>query len=310
MIPHSEFKTIIDLVTRFPNEKACHQYLASRRWSDGILTCPHAGCSGDRAYVFKDGFRYKCQTCKRLFNAKTGTIMEASKLDTIKWFMAIYLFMHKKGISSIQLGKDIGVTQKTAWFILQRIRKAMGNEPNEQLEGVVEIDESFVGGKARFKHKNKRKKYNPGRGWYDKTPVLGMLQRGGKVKAMVIPDVLMLTLKKHMYTHVKGGSDVMGDGFNGYRSLELAYNMQYCDHGKGIYGIGDIHTNTIEGFWSGFKKGIAGIYHKTTPRHLNGYVQEFVFRYNYRHLTTPQQMEQVFKLFNCRLKQKELSNLK
>jgi len=267
MIQHNEFKTVIDLVLRFPTEKSCHDYLASRRWN-GYMECPYSDCNGDEAYVFKNGMTYKCKCCKRNYNAKTGTIFEASKLDMIKWFMAIYLFMHKKGISSIQLSKDIGVTQKTAWFMLQRIRKAMGNEEQEQLEGVVEIDETFVGGKSRFKHKDKRPKYNPGRGWSDKTPIMGMLQRGGKMRAMVIPNVLMITIKKVMYEHVKGGTDVMGDGFTGYRCLEKVYNIQYCDHGKGIYGIGDIHTNTLEGAWSQFKKGMNGTYHHATRKHL------------------------------------------
>lgn len=307
MLNNTEFKTIIDVITRFPHERACHRYLASRRWSDGLMICPHTGCNGESAYIFKNGITYKCKTCKRNYTAKTGTFMEASKIDTQKWFVAIYLFLHKKGISSIQLGKDIGVTQKTAWFVLQRLRTALGNEDvSEKLEGVVEIDETFVGGKSRFKHKNKRIKYNPGRGWRDKTPVLGMLQRGGKVRAMVIPDVLMITIKKHVYTHIKGGSDIMGDGFTGYRALERVYNLQCVDHGKGWYVDGEAHTNTIEGFWSQFKKGITGVYHKTTPKHLNKYVQEFVFRYNYRNLNPQAQIDCVIKNMECRLKYKDL----
>ncbi|OOQ60905.1 IS1595 family transposase [Mucilaginibacter pedocola] len=306
MLNNTEFKTIIDVVTRFPNEKACHEYLASRRWSDGVISCPHEGCSSERAYVFKDGIRYKCCECKKQFTAKTGTFMEASNISTMKWFVAIYLFLHKKGVSSIQLAKDVGITQKSAWFVLHRLRLALGNEEHEQLEGVVEIDETFVGGKARFKHKRKRLKHNPGRGWRDKTPVLGMLQRGGKFKAFVVPDVLMLTLKKTVYKHVKGGSDLMGDGFTGYRSLERIYNVQCVDHGRGHYVDGDVHTNTIEGAWSQFKKGICSTYHKTTPKHLQGYVNEFAFRYNYRGLSSQSQLDNVIKNMKCRLKYKDL----
>lgn len=232
MLNTTEFKTIIDVVTRFPTERACHQYLASRRWSDGLMICPHAGCGHDQAYVYKDGIRYKCRKCKLVYTAKTGTFMEASKLSTLKWFVALYLFLHKKGISSIQLSKDVGCTQKTAWFMLQRMRLALGNEKEEQLHGVVEIDEAFVGGKSRFKHKNKRIKYNPGRGWRDKTPVLGMLQRGGKVKALVIPDVLMLTIKKAVTKHIEVDSLICGDGFNGYRALEKDYFLCSVDHGR------------------------------------------------------------------------------
>ncbi len=206
MINATQFNTIFDLVKRFPDEKSCHEYLAGQRW-EGYMTCPYDNCNHDQVYVFKDGIRYKCKGCRKIFNAKTGTIFEATKLPLTQWFMALYMAMHKRGISSTQLAKDLGVTQKTAWFMLQRIREALGNEDqSEQLEGVVEIDETFVGGKSKFRHKDKRVKYNPGRGWKDKTPVLGMLQRNGKVRAMVIPNVLMLTLHKQVYTHVKGGS--------------------------------------------------------------------------------------------------------
>ncbi|WPU91276.1 IS1595 family transposase [Mucilaginibacter sabulilitoris] len=307
MLQSTEFKTIIDVVTRFPNEKACHQYLASRRWSDGIMLCPHKDCENDTAYIFKDGIRYKCIACKRVYTAKTGTFMEASKLSTIKWFVAIYLFLHKKGISSIQLAKDVGVTQKTAWFMLGRLRLALGNQEEEQLDGTVEIDETFVGGKAIFKHKRKRIKYTPGRSWKDKTPVLGMLQRGGKVKAIVVPDVTMIHIRRSLDKYVKRGCNIMGDGYQGYKSIEMHYNVRSVDHAKGWYVDGDCHTNTIEGFWSQFKKGIKGVYHKTTPKHLQKYVDEFAFRYNYRNLGAQQQLDCVISKMECRLKYKELT---
>lgn len=205
----AEFKTILDLIKRFPDEKSCHQYFASQRWDTGEMICPH--CNHNQVWVFKDGIRYKCKSCQKQFTAKTGTFMEGSKLASIKWIISMYLILHKTGISSVQLAKDIGVTQKTAWFILQRIRWALGNEKEEKLKGIVEIDESFVGGKNKFRHKDKRIKNNPGRGWKDKTPVFGMLQRKGKVRAEVIPNVLMLTLKKMALKNIDGGSDVMGD---------------------------------------------------------------------------------------------------
>lgn len=122
-----KFKSIIDLVRVFPDEKSCHQYLAYQRW-EGVMVCPHEGCGNDRAYVYKDSIRYKCTKCKRNYTAKTGTFMEGSNLSTIKWLMAMYLVLHKKGVSSVQLAKDIDTTQKTAWFVLQRIRWAFGNE--------------------------------------------------------------------------------------------------------------------------------------------------------------------------------------
>jgi transposase-like protein len=304
-----EFKTLIELVRKFPDEKSCHQYLAAQRWHTGEIICPHDGCGHNQCYVFTDGIRYKCKKCKTQFTAKTKTFMEGSKLGTIKWILSMYLNLHKKGISSIQLSKDIGVTQKTAWFVLQRLRLAYGKDQSEseKLDGVVEIDETFVGGKAQFKHKNKRIKYLPGRGWSDKTPVLGMLQRGGNVKALVIPNVLMLTLKKAIYPRVKGGSELMTDGFAAYRPLGLAYNMKAVDHGRGHYAHGEIHTNSIEGFWSQFKKGIKSTYHKTTRKHLQKYVDEFVFKYNKRNFGMQEQIECVISNMVCRLKYKELT---
>jgi transposase-like protein len=329
MFQDKQFKTILDLIKVFPDERTCHQYLASQKWDNGVIECPH--CEHDRAYVFKDGIRYKCKSCKIQFTAKTNTFMEASNLPTIKWLMGMYLVLHKKGISSIQLGKDVGVTQKTGWFMLQRIRNAFGNEETDKLSGVVEIDETFVGGKARFKHKKKRPKYNPGRGWKDKTPVLGMLEREeykivarphkvikGKVvyekiitkpselKASVISDVLMLTIKKAVLNCIEGGSTVYGDGFNGYRALHKFYEVKCVDHGKGHYVDGDCHTNTIEGAWSQFKRSIYGTYIQVSRKHLNKYVNEFVFRYNCRNLTAQQQIEGVIKNMHCRLTYKEL----
>lgn len=168
MINQTEFKTIIEVVTRFPTERSCHEYLASRRWADGVMICPHGDCGHEHAYVYKDGIRYKCKKCKLIYTAKTGTFMEASKLPTIKWFVSLYLVMHKKGISSIQLSKDVGVQQRTAWFILHRLRAALGNTIDVELDGVVQLDETFVGGKNKNRHADKKVKNSQGRSFKDK----------------------------------------------------------------------------------------------------------------------------------------------
>lgn len=298
------FKTIIDLVNYFKDEKICQQYLAAKRWN-GYMECPHK-CGNDSAYVFADGIRYKCTTCRKIYTAKTGTFMEGTKLPTVKWIVAMYLILHKKGISSMQLSRDLGVTQKTSWFMLQRIREALGNEKEQQLSGIIEIDETFVGGKSRFKHRNKKIKYTPGRSWKDKTAVFGMLERGGKVKAMVVPDVTMLTLRNAVREHVEKGSSIMGDGYMAYRSLQHDYTVESVDHGNGWYGNAEIHTNSMEGFWSQFKKTWKGTYHFTSKKHLNKYVNESVFRYNYRNLDTQNQMECIIANMNVRLKYKDL----
>ncbi len=304
MVP--KFDNILQLIDRFPTERACHQYLAGQRW-DGYMRCPHKGCDGDEAYVFGDGVRYKCKRCKRIYTAKTGTVFESSKVDLQKWFVAVFLLMQKKGISSVQLGKAIGVTQKTAWFMQQRLRSALGNEKEEaQLEGVVEIDETFCGGKQRNRHVKKRIKYAPGRGWPDKTPVFGMLERGGRLRATVIPNVLMVTLKRVSLVNIKGGSDIMSDNFNGYRALDRFYFRRSVDHGKGEYVAGTCHINTLEGFWSQMKRGIYGVYHQVSRKHLDKYVQEFVFKYNYRNLPIQSQMDMFIRNMDCRLKYREL----
>lgn len=301
----TEFNTLLDVVKRFTDEKSCHQYLAEKRWN-GYMVCPYELCGNDKAYVFKDGIRYKCTGCCKIYKATTGTLFEGSKIPLIQWFIGIYLLMHKKGISSVQLAKDLGITQKSAWFMLQRMRAGLGNEKEEQLDGVVEIDETFVGGKQKNRHVKKRIKYAPGRGWPDKTPVFGMLQRGGKLKAFVVPDVLMITLKKVAFTHIKGGTDIMGDGFNGYRALQQVYNMRNVDHGKGFYVDGDCHVNTLEGAWSQLKRTVIGIYHHVTRKHLQKYVNEFVFRYNCRNLAIQKQFDLFIENMEIRLKYKNL----
>ncbi|MBE9583390.1 IS1595 family transposase [Mucilaginibacter sp. JRF] len=245
MLAATEFKTIIDVVTRFPNEKSCHQYLASRRWSDGVMYCPHNGCNGTQAYVFADGIRYKCKCCKRLYTAKTGTFMEASKISTMKWFVALYLVLHKKGVSSIQLSKDIGTTQKTAWFILQRIRETCSNEAPEQLEGTIATDETFVGGKNKNRHHDKKVKQSQGRSFKDKTPVLGLMQteqrhyikrehkviagrtviekiidKHARLKCFTVANTKTGTIQPIVRNVVKPGSTIVSDEWSAYTGLK------------------------------------------------------------------------------------------
>lgn len=300
-----EFKTLIDLVTNLRTEKDCHHYLASQWWNDGVITCPH--CANERAYIFKDGIRYKCTSCRMLFTVKTGTFMEASKLPTIKWLVAMWLVLHKAGISSVQLSKDLGVTQKTSWFMLQRIRVALGNEDNEPLYGEVEIDETFIGGKNQNRHKVKRITYKPGRSWSDKIPVFGMLQRSGRLVATSITDVSMLAIKKTVENNIEQGSVIMADGFTGYKPLRLRYDLKQVDHAAGCYVKDNIHTNSLESAWCQLKRCIRGNYTKMTKKHIDKYLNEFVFRYNNRNLAIPKQMECVIARMNIRTKYKELT---
>ena len=235
--------------------------------------------------------------------------MESSKLPTIKWIIAMYLVLHKKGISSVQLGKDIGVTQKTAWFVLQRIRIALGNEVKKTLTGTVEIDETFVGGKNRNRHYSKRVKYKEvtGRAYPDKTPVFGMYERESRsVKAMVVTRGQFKNLDRIITQNVWPGPTLMTDDWNGYKEIDKMYHRHTVEHHKWIYADGDITTNRIENFWSHFKRGLNGTYIHVTPKHLNKYVQEFVFRFNKRNLGLLQQIEGIIANMVCRLKYKDL----
>lgn len=332
MLSSTEFKSIIDVVLRFPNEKSCHQYLASRRWADGVMVCPHDGCEGSSAYVFKDGIRYKCKCCKRIYTAKTGTMMEASKIATIKWFMAIYLTLHKKGISSIQLSKDISVTQKTAWFILQRLRAVFGNEIDVPLEGTIASDETFVGGKNKNRHKDKKVAHSQGRSFIDKTPVLGLLQtevrhyverehkvipgrtvkekiidKNARLMCWTIKDTKTATIQPLIRANVVAGSIVVSDEWFAYKGLNDTYQHEVVDHGRKQYmNDSGFTSNAMECGWKHLKLTIQATHHWVSRKHQDRYVQEFTFRYNYRHLTAQKQIEQAISNMAIRTKYKDL----
>lgn len=211
-----------------------------------------------------------------------GTIFENTKLDFQKWFVAISLVLNaKKGISARQLARDINVTKDTAWFMLMRVRRALV-EYGDLLKGIVEADETYIGGKNKNRHADKKTEGGQGRGGEDKTPVIGILERGGKVKARKAKDVSGKTLKSFIKQNVKEGSQVMTDEWKSYNSINEKYNHSVVQHSTGEYVNGNIHTNTLEGFWSLLKRGVIGQYHHVTPKYLNKYVDEFCFRYNER----------------------------
>lgn len=280
------FSNLIDLVTYFNDEKVCFKYLEEWRWNNQLPTCPH--CGNQKAYRFSDGKRFKCSGCRKQFTAKIGTIFEDSKVSLKKWFVAIYLVTsHKKGISSHQLAKDIDVTQKTSWFMLHRIRWALGQDTTlEDTMGgegsTVEIDETFVGGKNKNRHKSKKVQNSQGRSYKDKTPVMGMVERNGVLRALKVCDTKSETLQPIIEKHVKSGGAVHTDEWWGYRKLNEAYQHSFVNHGASQYCDGNVHTNTIEGFWSLFKRSIFGIYHSASSKHIQAYVDEAVFRYNTR----------------------------
>jgi transposase-like protein len=203
-------------------------------------------------------------------------------MDLQKWFLAISLVLNaKKGYSARQLARDIEVTKDTAWFVFMRIRKAFVDH-SELMEGIIEADETYIGGKNKNRHNDKKTKGGQGRDGEDKTPVIGILQRDGKVKAKKAKDVSGKTLMSFIKQNVKQGSTVSTDEWKGYSKVSQKFIHLIVAHGKGEYVKGEAHTNTLEGFWSLFKRGIVGQYHQISEKYLNRYVDEFCFRYNNR----------------------------
>jgi len=286
------FKSVIDLLLHFNTEQKCIEYLEAIRWPDGVR-CLH--CRKNSPYKFSDGKTYKCSDnrCMKKFTVKTNSIFSGSNLPLQKWIAAMYLFSsHKKGISSIQMGKDIGVTQKTAWTMLHKIREAFGEPIVNQLNGTIELDETFVGGKNKNRHKDKKVKNSQGRSFKDKTPILGMLCRETKsVNCFVTSSTARKEIQPYIYTFIQPGSKLMTDEWSAYHRLNETYNHNFVNHGAGqYYAEGDVTTNTLEGFWSHLKRGIIGTYHKTSRKHLQKYADEFAFRYNTRFETETERL--------------------
>ncbi len=300
------FESIISLVSFFDTEDKCLKYLEQKRWKNGPI-CPH--CSHHKAYRFKDGKRFKCASCRKQYTAKIGTIFEDSKIPLQKWFVAIYLLTgHKKGISSHQLAKDIQVTQATAWFMLQRVRFGLGfdNTLDEKLEDIVEVDETFVGGKNKNRHHDKKVKNSQGRSFKDKTPILGMLQRGGRVKTVVIPSTSSEHIQPILRKVIVDGATLMTDEWKAYTGLGKYYSHYIVNHGAHEYANGVIHTNTIEGFWPWIKRMIMGVYHWTSKRHLQFYANEATFRYNTREMTDGTRLNHALSFIEGRIKYQQL----
>lgn len=302
-----EFKIkLSNIKEKFGNEKDAHFYLASRRWKDGEIRCPH--CDHENYYVFGDGIRYKCKGCKLIFNAKTDTFMEASKLPTYKWIYGMYLVMQRKGISSVLLAEILEIQQRSAWFMLQRLRWAMGNEDDgEPLDGAVSVDCANIGGKNKNRHWDKKYKYERGsRSYEDKTTICGMAQADGRVRTFIVGRESQENVNPLILSNVEHGSILVTDEFKIYHTLKSHYTHVICNHAQGLYAKDGYSSNNVENFWSHLKRGLTGIYIQVSKKHLQKYLFEFQFRHNNRNLDISQKIDLIVDNMVCRLKYKEL----
>jgi transposase-like protein len=282
----TQVKTLQQAIRHFSDENVCIDAVANLRWSKGIPTCPK--CDGKDHYYLATQKRWKCKKCGRQFSVKVGTIFEDSPITLDKWLTALWMLVNcRNGVSSYEVARDLGITQKSAWFVLHRLRFAMQTGSITKLGGngaPVEVDETFIGGKARFMHKSKRERLSRDggmQGGHGKAVVMGLLERGGKVKTAVIPHRKQNVPEKIVRELVEPGAEVHTDEFMGYNNLKDGYLHKVVNHLEG-YVRENVHTNGIENFWSCLKRGIGGTYVAVEPFHLFRYVDEQAFRYNNR----------------------------
>jgi transposase-like protein len=273
--------TLKEAITYFADPDNCVSWMVARRWPNGV-ECPT--CGSKKVSYQAANRRWQCGShhAKRLFTLKTGTIMEDSPIGLDKWLPVIWLVTNcKNGISSWEIHRAMGVTQKTAWFMLQRARLALQGKQGGKLSGEIEADESFIGGKARFMHRDKRAEKIHGRGPEGKAIVAAVLERGGEIRAKVVPTRRKKELYQHVTENVEKGSEVFTDELLSYDALNAEFRHQVINHAE-EYVRGNVHTNGCENFWSLLKRGIGGTYVSVEPFHLFRYVDEQAFRYNHR----------------------------
>lgn len=267
--------SVFKLSEMFPNEEAARQYIETYRWPEGTV-CPH--CQEAKRITPRKGGYYRCLACKETFTVRTKTIFERSHIPLHKWLHAMYsLLTARKGISSMQLAKELGIRQGSAWFMLHRIREACGNDMT-MLRGIVEIDEAYIGGKEASKHMKDRM-YGD-KGVPPKTPVVAMRERGGRTKAVLPIAVSAISLEQAVRENVDPGAILHTDEFAGYDRIGKSYAHETVNHSKDEYSRNGVTTNGVESVFAVLKRGLHGVYHHASKKHLARYVDEFTFRLN------------------------------
>lgn len=289
------FTNLLQLQRHFKNELVCIEFIEQQRWQ-GKPECPHCGSE----HYYRTATRLKsaelkgykdfwCKACNKKYTALTGSIYQSSKVSLQVWLCAVYVVTaHKKGISSVQLAKDLGVTQKTAWYLIHRIREMLKDKFPEALNNIVEVDETYIGGRIKNRHKKVRQEVKAkgklSSHTYNKTGVMGLLERNSKLKVQVI-DSNVQTLREMVKSHVSPDATIMTDSLNAYSLLKNDFKVhEVIKHDQDEYVRGYVHTNSIEGFFSQLKRSIYGIYHQVSPKHLQRYCDENAYRFNSRDL--------------------------
>src|SRR5438552_7310631 len=285
-------KTLLAAIKYFADADNALSFMVQIHWPNGV-TCPH--CDSTEHSFLATRRIWKCKACRKQFSAKAGTKFEDSPIGLDKWFPAVWMIVNmKNGISSYELGKHLGVTQKTAWFMNHRIRKAMQTRTFRKLAGEVEVDETFIGGLARNMHKNKRDKVSK-TGFIGKVAVMGLLERhGGEIRTMIVNDTTRNVLQPKVRHHIEEGSNVFSDGHAAYTGLDDAYIHAVINHAV-EYVRGNVHTNGIENFWALLKRTIKGTYVSVEPFHTFRYIDEQAFRFNERYTDDGERFDMVVR---------------